>query len=116
MPVQGHILYLAVSYSSGKVFPKMKRKGSRMAQSVTQISEDRSASPSMTGSMASVDEGGGGGGGGSLPQGGQGIGEEEEEATDYVFRIIAAFRPESLSKFGAGFISMFRVFFSLIFH
>ncbi len=60
----------------GKVFPKLKRKGSRLSQ-LTSGSEDRTCEDNSPGaSMLS-----------------QAL--EDEEATDYVFRIINTFRPES---------------------
>lgn len=54
---------------SGKVFPKLRKKGSRLSL--------LSGSTSSTGSSTSSSA-------------------DEEEATDYVFRIITTFRPDSI--------------------
>lgn len=60
---------------AGKVFPKLRRKGSRLTSSMSsQKSEDLPEESAIS------------------------VLSDEDEATDYVFRIITTFKPESIRK------------------
>ena len=59
--------------STGKVFPKLKRKGSRLSN----IVQSGGGSTGSTSSTSSTDD---------------------DEATDYVFRIVTTFRPDIIRK------------------
>ena len=65
---------LLVMSISGKVFPKLKRKGSRLSNLSTSSKEGSTSSTSSSTDM-------------------------EDEATDYVFRIVKVFKPENIRKF-----------------
>ena len=60
-------------YFPGKVFPKLKRKGSRLSNLSTSSKEGSTSSTSST--------------------------DIEEEATDYVFRIVKVFKPDNIRKY-----------------
>jgi hypothetical protein len=79
-------------FSAGKVFPKLKRKGSRLSSAASAgsgHSVSSVASLSSMGSVNSMDV--------DVPTVGSAI-AEEDESTDYVFRIVNTFRPDSLRK------------------
>lgn len=67
------------SLSAGKVFPKLRRKGSRLSNlSSGSQTSDSSSSVSIDDSSLQTDE---------------------DETTDYVFRIITTFRPDNIREF-----------------
>lgn len=69
----------------GKVFPRLKRKTSSLSGSVSSTGSSSTMS-SQSSVISSVD--------GGLGQ----MMVEEEEATDFVFRVVTAFRPENLQE------------------
>jgi hypothetical protein len=78
--------------SSGKVFPRLKRKGSRLSSAASAGSGHSVSSAASLSSMGSVN---------SMDVDVATVGSaiaEEDEATDYVFRIVSTFRPENLRQ------------------
>ena len=71
--------YSVTSLSAGKVFPKLRRKGSRLSN----LSSGSQTSDSS--SSVSIDDA-------------ASLQTEEEETTDYVFRIITTFRPDNIRE------------------
>ena len=97
--IGSHMSNFVLIFCTGKVFPKLRRKGSRM-------SKDGSRSPVHNRSVSSLQSMGSSGSSNLSVQmsedGTEGenmiSGTEEDEATDYVFRIITTFKPENLRK------------------